>query len=59
MEDIENWMLYFCLFVMGVDMVDINNDGNVDIFIIDMFLELDECVKFVMEFEGYNVFKLK
>ncbi|MBW2936862.1 VCBS repeat-containing protein [Aureisphaera sp. CAU 1614] len=58
-EDIENWMSHLCLSAMGVDMADINNDGNADIFITDMLPEGDERVKSVMEFEGYNVFKLK
>ncbi|MEZ4859583.1 MAG: VCBS repeat-containing protein, partial [Flavobacteriaceae bacterium] len=58
-EDIKNWMSHLCLSAMGVDMADINNDGNADIFITDMLPEGDERVKSVMEFEGYNVFKLK
>lgn len=58
-EDIENWMSHLCLSAMGVDMADINNDGNADIFITDMLPDGDERVKSVMEFEGYNVFNLK
>ncbi|AOW21546.1 VCBS repeat-containing protein [Urechidicola croceus] len=58
-EDIKNWTSHLCLSAMGVDMADINNDGNADIFITDMLPEGDQRVKSVMEFEGYNVFKLK
>ena len=58
-EDIKNWMSHLCLSAMGIDMADINNDGNADIFITDMLPDGDERVKSVMEFEGYNVFKLK
>ncbi len=58
-EDIKNWTSHLCLSAMGVDMADINNDGNTDIFITDMLPEADQRVKSVMEFEGYNVFKLK
>ena len=58
-EDIKNWMSHLCLSAMGVDMADINNDGNADIFITDMLPDGMERVKSVMEFEGYNVFKLK
>ena len=58
-EDIKNWISHLCLSAMGVDMADINNDGNADIFITDMLPEGDQRVKSVMEFEGYNIFKLK
>lgn len=58
-EDIKNWTSHLSLSAMGIDMADINNDGNVDVFITDMLPEADQRVKSVMEFEGYNVFKLK
>jgi len=58
-EDIVNWTSHLSLSAMGVDMADINNDGNIDIFITDMLPEGDERTKSVMEFEGYNIFKLK
>jgi hypothetical protein len=44
---------------MGLDMADINNDGLNDIFITDMMPEADQRTKSVMEFEGYDLFKLK
>lgn len=58
-EDIKNWTSHLCLSAMGVDVADINNDGLNDIFITDMLPEGDERVKSVMEFEGYDVYKLK
>lgn len=58
-EDIENWTSHLSLSAMGIDMADINNDGNIDIFITDMLPEGDQRVKSVMEFEGYNIFKVK
>ena len=58
-EDIKNWTSHLCLSAMGVDIADINNDGLNDIFITDMMPEADQRIKSVMEFEGYNVFKLK
>ncbi len=58
-EDIKNWTSHLSLSAMGIDMADINNDGHADIFITDMLPEPDERVKAVMEFEGYDVFRLK
>ncbi|MDC8003001.1 VCBS repeat-containing protein [Aureisphaera galaxeae] len=58
-EDVKNWTSRLCLSAMGVDISDINNDGLQDIFITDMLPEEEERVKSVMEFDGYNVFKLK
>lgn len=58
-EEIKNYTSHLSLSAMGIDMADINNDGNADIFITDMLPDGDQRVKSVMEFEGYNVFKLK
>ncbi len=58
-EEIKNWTSHLCLSAMGVDIADINNDGLVDIFITDMMPESEDRAKRVMEFEGYDVFKLK
>ena len=58
-EDIKNWTSHLSLSAMGIDMADINNDGFNDIFITDMLPEKDQRIKSVMEFESYNIFKLK
>jgi len=58
-EEIKNYTSHLSLSAMGIDIADINNDGHNDIFITDMLPEEEERVKSVMEFEGYNVFKLK
>ena len=58
-EEIKGYTSHLSLSAMGIDMADINNDGNADIFITDMLPQGDQRVKSVMEFEGYNVFKLK
>jgi enediyne biosynthesis protein E4 len=58
-EEIKEWTSHLCLSAMGVDIADINNDGLNDVFITDMAPETDERTKAVMEFETYDVFKLK
>ncbi len=58
-EDVKNWTSRLCLSAMGVDISDINNDGLQDIFITDMLPDGESRVKSVMEFDNYNVFKLK
>lgn len=58
-EEIKDWTSHMCLSAMGVDIADINNDGLCDIFVTDMLPETDQRTKAVMEFDNYDVFKLK
>jgi hypothetical protein len=58
-EEIKKWTSHLSLSAMGVDIQDINNDGHSDIFITDMLPDPDQRIKSVMEFEGYDVYKLK
>ncbi|MBT8280590.1 MAG: VCBS repeat-containing protein [Muriicola sp.] len=58
-EEIKDYTSHLSLSAMGIDMADINNDGHAEIFITDMLPEADERVKSVMEFDGYDVFRLK
>lgn len=58
-EQIDAWVGHLSLSAMGIDVGDINNDGHQDVFITDMLPEKEQRVKSVMEFEGYNVYKLK
>ncbi|MBT1703482.1 FG-GAP-like repeat-containing protein [Chryseosolibacter indicus] len=58
-EEIKNWTSHLSLSAMGVDIADINNDGLNDIFVTEMMPETDQRAKGTMEFENYDVFKLK
>lgn len=58
-EKIKDYTSHLSLSAMGIDLADINNDGHAEIFITDMLPEPEERVKSVMEFEGYNIYKLK
>lgn len=58
-EEIKDWTSHLCLSAMGVDIADLNNDGLYDIFVTDMMPDDEVRTKSVMEFENYDVFKLK
>ena len=51
-EEIMDRTGHLSLSAMGIDIGDINNDGQQDIFITDMLPEAEQRVKSVMEFEG-------
>ncbi|MDH3698809.1 MAG: VCBS repeat-containing protein, partial [Flavobacteriaceae bacterium] len=58
-EEIKEWTSHLSLSAMGIDIADLNNDGHSEIFITDMLPEPEQRVKSVMEFDNYNVYKLK
>ncbi|WP_097129356.1 VCBS repeat-containing protein [Spirosoma fluviale] len=58
-EDIENQMGHISLASMGADIADVNNDGNLDIFVTDMLPDDDYRLKTTTAFESYELGKLK
>ena len=58
-EDIENQMGHTSLASMGADIADVDNDGNLDIFVTDMMPDDDYRIKTTTVFEGYDLNRLK
>jgi hypothetical protein len=58
-EDIKNEIGHLSLSSMGADCADINNDGNLDIFVTDMLPGDDKRLKQTMSNEGYDLYQLK
>lgn len=58
-ESIEDYMGHISLASMGADIADVNNDGNLDIFVTDMMPDDDYRLKTTTSFDGYELERLK
>ncbi|QKZ12808.1 VCBS repeat-containing protein [Spirosoma sp. KUDC1026] len=58
-EAVKESMPHISLSSMGADIADVNNDGQLDIFVTDMLPGNDRRLKLTSTFESYDLFQLK
>lgn len=58
-EQLKDYMNHLSQFSMGADMADINNDGNMEVFVTDMLPKSDQRLKETTSFEGFDLYRLK
>jgi enediyne biosynthesis protein E4 len=58
-ETLEDSFGHISMFSMGADIADINNDGNLDIFVTDMLPGNNNRLKMTSTFEGYDLHQIK
>ena len=58
-ESLKSSMAHTSLSSMGADIADLNNDGNLDIYVTDMLPANDRRLKLTSIFEGHDLMKFK
>jgi hypothetical protein len=58
-ESLEDSFGHISMFSMGADIADINNDGQLDIFVTDMLPGNNNRLKMTSTFEGYDLQQIK
>jgi enediyne biosynthesis protein E4 len=58
-ESMKDYFQHISLSSMGADIADMNNDGNLDIFVTDMLPKNDKRLKTTMLFESYELDRMK